>query len=211
MRKIAILTVTLLVVLMASCGQKKRDAAYYEMMVDSIRKAEQVKEIQQKAGISDEDPLEAFFLKLNRRALPIQSEGAHWERLGEFTKLPRQLNESFGYMSEAELKVLSMPPKGHHQVVMLLEMQDSITPSLYLYTMDAQHKAIDLLCIYEERAEDRPTDFGKTHMEYFITSDYTITLMKYYQSHEATRPELEQTRRYVINEKGEFEEVIIEL
>ena len=48
-------------------------------------------------------------------------------------------------------------------------------------------------------------------MEYFITSDYTITLMRYYQSHEATRPELEQTRRYVINKKGEFEEVIIEL
>lgn len=211
MRKIAILVVTLLVVLMASCGQKKRDAAYYELMVDSIRKAEQVKEIQRKAGIKDEDPLETFFNKLSLRPLPVRSEGARWERLGEFTKLPRQLNDYFGYMSETELRVLSMPKTTHYNVVMLLEMQDSITPALYLYTMDSKHEAIDQLCIYEERAVDRPTDFGKTSMDYFITSNYEITLMRYYLSHEATKPVLEQTRRYVINKRGEFEEVVIEL
>ena len=211
MRKIAFFTVTLLVVLMASCGQKKRDAVYYEMMVDSIRKAEQVKEIQQKAGIKDEDPLETFFGQLSMRPLPVQSEGARWERLGEFTRLPRQLNDCFGYLSETELRVLSMPKTAHYNVVMLLEMQDSITPALYLYTMDSKHVAIDQLCIYEERSEDRATDFGKTSMDYYITSNYEITLMKYYQSYEATRPELEQTRRYVINKKGEFEEVVIEL
>jgi hypothetical protein len=211
MRKIAVFVVTLLVVLMASCGQKKRDAVYYEMMVDSIRKAEQIKEMQKNAGLTNEDPLETFFLTLSRRTLPIQSEGAHWERLGEFIKLPRTLNECFGYMSEVELKVLSMPQTGPHHVVMLLEMQDSITPALYLYTMDSQHKPVDQLCLYEECAVDRHTDFGKTHMDYFITSDYTITLMKFYQSHKATRPVLEQTRRYVINKNGEFEELLTEL
>jgi hypothetical protein len=48
-------------------------------------------------------------------------------------------------------------------------------------------------------------------MDYFITSNYEITLMRYYLSHEATKPVLEQTRRYVINKRGEFEEVVIEL
>lgn len=211
MRKIQFLTVISMIILVASCGQKKRDAAYYELMVDSIRKAEQVKELRQRAGITDDDPLESFFLNLNRRLLPLQSMGAQWQKIGEFTKVPRQLNECFGYLSAAELQVLSMPNAGHHSVVMLLEMQDSITPALYLYTMDEKHRNIDQLCIYEEKAEDRPTDFGKTHMDYYITSNWQITLMKYYLSHEKEKPELEQTRRYMINKEGKFEEQIIEL
>ena len=39
----------LLALLSLSCGNKKHDAAYYEQMVDSIRRAEQVKEIQKQA------------------------------------------------------------------------------------------------------------------------------------------------------------------
>jgi hypothetical protein len=121
------------------------------------------------------------------------------------------LNEHFGYLSNAELQVLSMPRAGRHHVIMLLEMQDSITPALFLYTMGGNHHMIDQLCIYEEKAEDRPTDFGKTFMDYYITSNWEITLMKYYLSHEATSPELEETRRYVINKEGRFEDVVIEL
>jgi hypothetical protein len=114
-------------------------------------------------------------------------------------------------MSNAELQVMVMPRATGHEVVMLLEMQDSITPALYLYTMNRQHRTIDQLCVYEERAEDRHDDFGKTSMDYYITSNWEITLMKYYQSHEATSPVLEETRRYIINKEGKFEEVIIEL
>lgn len=211
MRKIAILAISMMVMLIASCGQKKKDAAYYEHMVDSIRKAEQVKELRRQAGFTDVDQLEEFFLKLSLRSLPVQSEGRKWERLGEFTKVPRSLNEHFGYLSAAELQVLAMPRAGKYQVVMLLEMQDSITPALYLYTMNREHRNIDQLCIYEEKAEDRSSDFGKTMMDYYITSDWEITLMTYYLSNEATSPELEETRRYIINKEGKFEETIIEL
>jgi len=199
------------VLLTIGCQQKKHDVAYYEHMVDSIRKAEQVKEMQRKAGMTDDDPLEAFFLTVHRRSLPLQSEGGNWRRLGDFTNVPRSLNDCFGYMSEAELSVMSMPKAGKHPMLMLLEMQDSITPVLYLCTMDDKHRMIDQLCIYEERSVDRSTDFGKTTMDYFVTSQWEVTLMKYYQSHEATRPVLEQTRRYIINKEGKFEEVIIEL
>ncbi len=212
MRKFVFFCVMLCVVLMVSCRQKKHDVAYYEHMVDSIRKAEQVKEIRKKAGITDGDPLEAFFNTLSLRPLPIQSEGAQWEKLGEFTKVPRSLNECFGYLSDADLKAMAMPKAGRYPVVMLVEMIDSITPSLYLYTMDSHHDPIDQMCIYEECSEDRAADFGKTKLEYFITSNYEISVLKYYQSHDDTRkPEFENARRYVINKEGEFEEVIIEL
>jgi len=181
-------------------------------MVDSIRKAEQVKEIRKKAGIADSDPFDVFLSKLSLRPLPIQSEGAKWQKLGDFTKVPRELNEFFGYLSDADLSVMAMPKSGRYPVIMLLEMQDSITPALYLHTMDSHHETIDELCIYEECSEDRSTDFGKTKLEYFITSNYEISLVKYYQSHDDSKsPETEEARRFIINKKGEFEEVIIEL
>jgi len=212
MKKFVFLFVMIGMVLITSCRQKKHDLAYYEQMVDSIRKAEQVKEIRQKAGITDDDPLDVFFQKLSYRPLPIQSQGPNWEKLGEFTKIPRPLNDCFGYLSEAELSALALPKAGHYPVVMLLEMVDSISPVLYLYTMDRHHQTVDQMCIYEECSEEREADFGKTKLEYFITSNYEISIMKYYQSHdESKKPELENARRYIINKEGKFEEIIIEL
>ena len=211
MRKIAFWLMIVQVVLIVSCGQKKHDVAYYEHMIDSIRKAEQVKDIQLKAGITDDDPLETFFLKIGRRLLPLQSEGSHWQRIGEFTEVPRVLNEHFGYLSATELDILALPKAGSHQVVLLVEKVDSITPSLYLYTLDEHHRPIDQLCIYEEKSEDRAIDYGKSYMDYYITSRWEITLMKYYRSMEDEKPILEQTRAYKIDKDGKFEEQIIEL
>ena len=47
-----------LLAMVLSCGQRKKDAAYYEQMVDSIKKAEQLKTMKQQAGVFD-DPVEA--------------------------------------------------------------------------------------------------------------------------------------------------------
>ena len=53
MRQVAGFVLLLLALLTLSCGNKKHDVAYYEQMVDSIRRAEQVKAIQKQAGIYD--------------------------------------------------------------------------------------------------------------------------------------------------------------
>jgi hypothetical protein len=91
-------------------------------------------------------------------------------------------------------------------------MVDSITPRLYLYTMDSKHQPIDQLCIYQQKDEDREEDFGHTSMEYYITTKYEITLLTFYQSHdEEQKPELLNSRRYIINRDAMFEETIIEL
>jgi hypothetical protein len=91
-------------------------------------------------------------------------------------------------------------------------MIDSITPRLQLYVMDKKHMPIDQLCIYEQKAENRENDFGNTYLEYFITSKYETTLIMYYQSHDKERkPELLNSRRFIINKDGMFEETIIEL
>lgn len=202
---------TLLAVVGVSCGGRKHDAAYYELMVDSIRKAEQVRDIQKRSGINN-DPVDAFFDSLHIHSLPISSAGSNLARLGSFTNVPMTLNEHFGYPVNAKLKAMQLPSRHRRQVVLLAEMLDSITPSLYVYTMDRRHQPVDLLCIYEEKAEDHADDFGKTYTEYFITSDYVITLLSYYQSHDEERkPELMHTRRYVINSEGRFEETIVEL
>jgi hypothetical protein len=207
MKKATGLTLLLLALLTLSCGNKKHDLAYYEQMVDSIRRAEQVKEIQKQANIY-ENPIEAWFDTLRLHTLPIQTVGADIEILGNFVAVPVPANEYFGYPADAHLKAMALPSMYRKQVILLCEMQDSITPALYLYTMNKKHQPIDMLNIYHQETNE---DHGMTYNEYFITSHYEITVMRYFKGHEAVKPQLEEARRYTISKDGMFEEQPIEL
>ena len=200
----------LLALLTFSCGNKKHDAAYYEQMVDSIRRAEQVQQIHKQAGMY-ENPIEAWFDTLRLRTLPIQTAGANIERIGSFVTVPLSINENFGYSDDANLKAMALPTIHHRQVILLCEMHDSITPALYLYTMDKQHHPIDMLNIYHQEAVNHDTGSGLTYNEYFITSHYEITVMRYFKGQEDEKPELEEARRYTISKDGMFEEQPIEI
>ena len=208
MRRTAGLMLLLLALLTLSCGNKKHDAAYYEQMVDSIRRAEQVSEIQKQSGIYN-NPIEAWFDTLHLHTLPIQTAGADVDKIGNFVSVPLSANENFGYDDNANLKAMSLPSIHHHQVILLCEMQDSIIPALYLYTMDKKHQPIDILNIYHQ---EKKKDHGMTYNEYFITSHYEITVMQYFKGHKAVKPKLEEARQYTINKDGMFEEqpIIIE-
>lgn len=195
----------LLVLLTMSCGNRKHDVAYYEQMVDSIRRAEQVKDIQQKAGIYD-NPIEAWFDTLRLHTLPIQSAAGDVESIGDFVMVPLSVNENFGYPSSAHLKAMALPSTNQRQVVLLCEMKDSITPALYLYTMDKTHHPVDMLCIYHQEKFNGEIDEGLEYDEYFITSHYEITVMRYFQEGVEAKPQLENARRYTINKAGMFEE-----
>ena len=61
MRKIVSFLSFLLLLAVASCGNKRHDAAYYEQKVDSIRKAEQLKELQRHT----DRPFDLSFLVMN--------------------------------------------------------------------------------------------------------------------------------------------------
>lgn len=210
-RTAVIVCLAITVLSTASCDGRKHDAAYYMEMVDSIRKAEQVKAIHQKAGIHS-DPVEAWFDTLRIHTLPILSAGAEIWKLGHFVSVPMGMNEHFGYPVSAHLKALALPSSYRRQVVLLADMKDSIAPHLMLYTMDNRHQPIDKLTLYERLKEKRSDDFGHTFTEYYISSKYEITILLYYQSHqEDRREELLNTRRYVITKDGRFEETIIEL
>ena len=200
----------LMVLLTLSCGNKKHDVAYYEQMVDSIRRAEQVRDIQKKSGIYN-NPIEAWFDTLHLHTLPIQTAGGDIEKLGDFVSVPLSVNENFGYPSTAHLKAMALPSRYSSRVILLCEMQDSITPALYLYTMDKKHHPVDMLCIYHQEKVNRATDSGLTYQEYFITSQYEITIMRYFKGREGVKPQFEEARRYTISKDGMFEEQPIEL
>ena len=211
MKKISLIVGCLLLISFLTGCKKKKDAAYYMEMVDSIRKAETVQEIQKKAGIYD-NPVDAWFDTLAVHTLPIKSAGSDIELIGHFASVPQTINEFFNYPVNAHLKALALPTAYRKPVILLAEMVDSISPRLFLYTMDAKHQPIDRLCLFEQKDEDREEDFGQTSMEYFITTKYEITLIFYYQSHDKERkPELVNSRRYVITREGLFEETIIEI
>lgn len=210
MKKATGLTLLLLALLTLSCGNKKHDAAYYEQMIDSIRRAEQLKEIQKQTGIY-ESPIEAWFDTLRLHTLPIQTAGADIERIGDFAFVPVSANEYFGYPADAHLKAMALPSMHRRQVILLCEMQDSITPALYLYTMDKKHHPVDMLNIYHQETINRKNDQGMTYNEYYITSHYEITVLRYFKGHEDVKPQLEVARRYTISKDGMFEEQPIEM
>ena len=86
-RKLLIYSVAVLALLTASCGGRRHSQEYYEQMIDSIRKAEQVKEIERKAGIGvSHDPVGAWLDSLPLRTLPIRNAGDDLVQLGDFVQ-----------------------------------------------------------------------------------------------------------------------------
>ena len=199
-----------LVLALLSCGQRKRDAVFYEQMVDSIRKAEQLQEMKRQAGVYD-DPVEVFFDTLQLRPLPIQSERGDFDKIGRFGKVPPSVTSMLGFPVSTKLKALMLPKVHGLRAMLLSEQLDSITSTLYLYTLETDGTPIDHLCLYEEKDEDRADDFGKLLMDYFITSSYEVTLLYYYESMTTHKTETEQSRCFHITADGRFEEIVIEI
>ena len=214
MRKAVVLTVSAVAVAIAltACGGRKHDVAYYEQLVDSIRKAEQIEDMRRKAGLEQHSrQKEAWFDSLRLRTLPVRNAGDDLARLGDFAEVPAVLNENLGHPATATLKAVQLPESHRHKVLMVVEMRDSVTSSIHLCTMDARYLLVDQLCIYEQKEERRPDDVGVTYMEYYITSRYEITLMLYYQSNqEGKNAELLNLRRFVIDKEGRFQETVVE-
>ena len=193
-----------------SCGQRKRDAVFYEQMVDSIRKAEQLQEMKRQAGVYD-DPVEAFFDTLQLRPLPIQSERSNFARIGRFGRVPMSVASLLGYPVDTRLKALLLPRYHGLHALLLEEQVDSITSNLYLYSLDHSYQPIDHICLYEERPEDRADDYGKQLMDFYVTSEYEVTLLYFYESLRTHKTEAEQTRRYQLSPDGFFIEVVIQI
>ncbi len=77
--------------------------------------------------------------------------------------------------------------------------------------MDKKHHPVDMLNIYHQETINRKNDQGMTYNEYYITSHYEITVMRYFKGHEDVKPQLEEARRYTISKDGMFEEQPIEM
>ena len=199
-----------LVLALLSCGQHKRDAVFYEQMVDSIRKAEQLQEMKRQAGVYD-DPVEVFFDTLQLRPLPIQSERGDFDKIGRFGKVPPSVTSMLGFPVSTKLKALMLPKVHGLRAMLLSEQLDSITSTLYLYTLDRDYQPIDHLCLYEERDEDRADDFGKLLMDYYVTSAFEVSLLYTYQSSTTQKTEAEQSRRFQLTADGRFNEVVVEI
>lgn len=213
MRRIVFFLVMVASILVVGCGGKKHDAAYYQTKIDSIHKADRLQKVRQfkeSSGVYD-DPIEQFFDTLQYRPLPIRSAGANIGRLGHFTDIPKSLASRLGYPVETPLKVLALPRNHGHRVLMLAEGPDSIAPRVSLVTLDNAVEPIDQLPIYQQKAEERGDNLVLAFNEYYITSDYEVTLVFAFIRQDTTHPVFESTRRYVLNADGYFDEVIVDL
>ena len=77
--------------------------------------------------------------------------------------------------------------------------------------MNQDYVLADRLCVYEQKVEERNGMLGLKRQEYYITSDYEVTLVNIFRGEEDNSDTEESAFRYRINKEGNFEEVIIEL
>lgn len=210
MRKLTFFLFSLLIAAACSCGGKKKDVAYYEAQIDSIRKAQQLRQIKEAAGIYD-DPGSQFFDTLQLRPLPIRSAGDNLVRLAHFSQVPRSVVALFDYPVETPLRMVALPRTKGFFVGMLAEGPDSVAPIISLIVLDKTYRPVDELCIYEQKEEERGDDRGLLVNDYYITSDYEITIVTSFRKPAEERLFVEQTRRYVIDKEGHFDEVIVDI
>ena len=208
MRKI-VLTLSLIAILIGaySCGNRK-SAADYQGMLDSIRKAEVEKELLPPA---QRDPVVAFFDSLSMKSVPMKYSVEFVEFLPQMVKVPSAYNSRFDYESNVELYAVKLPSHQNFHMMLLGEKLDSTSVTLYLCTMNRDYVLVDRLCIYEQKVEEKNGKLGLMRQEYYVTSNYETTLVRYFRGEDDGEDHEESACRYVINKEGNFEEVIIEL
>ncbi len=208
MKKITYTVVVLLALLLtSSCGNRK-SAADYEGMLDSIRKAEVAKELLKPV---ENDPVVAFFDSLTMMSVPMKYSPAFVAYLPQMAKIPSTFNSRFDYESNIDLYAVKLPSYQNYHLMLLGERLDSINVTLYLCTMNRDYVLVDRLCVYEQKVEDRKGKLGLMRQEYYVTSNYEVTLVRIFRGEDDESEHEESACRYVINKEGNFEEVIIEL
>ena len=195
------------VLLSYSCGNRK-NAADYDQMIDSIRKAEVAAELLRP---NEGDPVIAFFDTLGIKSIPMKYDVSFVEYLPQMKKVPSVFNSRFDYESNIELYAVKLPSYKNYHVMLLAEKVDSTTTTLYLCTMNQEYVMVDRLCIYEQKVVKRDGKLGVMRQEYYITSQYETTLVRCFRGEDDEEDSETAACRYVINKEGNFEEVISEL
>lgn len=196
---------------LTACGGRRHDAAFYEQQIDSIRRAEQLLQMKQSAGVYD-DPVDAFLDTLDLRPLPIENEGADYLRLGHFSEVPKPLLFQLGYTTETKLQALALPRCHGFRVLLLAELSDGDTsshagaPVLSIVTLDKSNSMVDQQVIYYEEHTERGDHAGTSFFAYYITSHHEVTLLDYFQTDGNSKPHLENEFCYKISPDGHFEE-----
>ena len=207
MKQITYIVILMAMVMVYSCGNRK-NAADYEPMIDSLRKAEVAKELLKPAT---GDPVVAFFDSLEMKSVPMKYNVTFVDYLPQMTKVPAAFNGRFDYESNVQLLAAKLPSYRDYHMMLVAEKLDSTQTALYLCTMNQEYVLVDRLCLYEQKIEDRDGQLGLMRQEYYVTSKYEVTLVSYFRGEDDEEEQETAACRYVINKEGNFEEVIIEL
>ena len=195
-----------LLALLSSCGNSQQRVQKYEQMVDSIRKSEQVRQMERQSGIG-ESPLTVYFDTLQYHSLPIRSGDDPSIIVSQCEKALPSFSLLLGFDASDEVRVLRLPRSGRFNVCLASHKGADESPVVYLFTLNRSLRVVDMLCIYERKAVERVDDSGQTESEFFITSNYEITVVERFKSDGDKRNELFQTHRHTISDEGRFVQV----
>jgi hypothetical protein len=179
----------------------QRLPADLQSKLDSVHQLEKIEYLRLQGFHQEEgSPMQQLYDSLAIQPLPLKYSEFFITQLPNMVEIPEALAELMGFRNHHEPRLIALPETVSLRVVLLADKESDGT-SLWLYTLDSDCSPVDRLCIYQPRPFKMP-DGKLVHVEYAMTSDYTVCLSVYTTDHKVQRK-----RIYTIDESLHFQEL----
>lgn len=163
MRLVVLLTMTSL---LAGClgGPKASD---YQAKIDSLRQAEQLKELKQQGLYADDsNPFRVFYEMLSIQPLPVSYSENYVNTCPNYLEVPETMAELLNLEEYKNMKAIALPERANARLMMVATVKEEVVQELWLYSLDLSYLPVDQICLYDI-SEGIESNFA-------VTSDYEI-------------------------------------
>lgn len=177
--KAVVTAVVAAMALLAACQGGSMSPAEMQRKVDSVRALENL-DILRAQGIDLEErsPLAEFYDSLALQSLPLLATTDYVGILPRFTDMPSEFARLIGISIGGQLKAKALPETLGTRLMMIAADNGREVPTVWLYSLDMDYRAVDKLLLYTPATED-DAFFSNDTRAFLITSDYTVTTQEY--------------------------------
>lgn len=177
---------SLLLLLLASCGNRRLSPEEMQHKMDSIARLENIERLKAQGINLDRNvsPVQLFYDSLNIQPLPIRYTEEYVTYLPGYKAVPQELVSFMGLEGRTSPKAISLPETAGTRLMILAADEGDNLYSLWLYSLDSEFMPVDKLCLYSTNAveqEDNVNSMPEDQLiqDFVVTSDYEIRLTDY--------------------------------
>lgn len=171
----------IVVMLLASCGDKRLSPAYLQQKVDSVNALESERKLKMLGvNLEETSPFQMFYDSLAVQPLPLVYSEDYVRMLPNYSYVPEAIMRFLELEGREASRAIALPETlGVRLVLLAADMQDGVY-ELWLYSLDNECYPVDKLQLYAPNHVDDSKLSTEEQETYFsITSDYEIRVKEY--------------------------------